>query len=50
LLALHDELKKHWLKEPAFYEAGQIVDAEGNTQGEMKPRNLGGTLFRVEDA
>jgi len=50
LLALHDELKKHWLKEPAFYEAGQIVDAEGNSQGEMKPRNLGGTLFRVEDA
>lgn len=50
LLALHDELKKHWLKEPAFYEAGQIVESSGGTQREMRPRNLGGTLFRVEDA
>lgn len=49
LLALHDELTKHWLKEPAFYEAGQIVDVSGNTQSERKPRSLGGTLFKVEE-
>lgn len=49
LLALHDELKKHWLKEPAYYEGGQITDESGATSKEMKPRNLGGTLFRVEE-
>jgi len=51
LLKLYDELKKHWLKEPAFFEAGQIID-NGNTittEKEMKLRSLGGTLFKVED-
>ncbi|MFU8848494.1 MAG: hypothetical protein ACNA77_07230 [Opitutales bacterium] len=48
LLALHDELKKHWLKEPAYYEGGQFVDESGATSREMKPRSLGGTLFKVE--
>jgi len=48
LLALHDELKKHWLKEPAYFEGGQIVSADEATSKEMKPRSLGGTLFRVE--
>lgn len=49
LIELHDELKKHWLKEPAFFESGQIVDEEEAVSKEMKPRNLGGTLFRVEE-
>lgn len=49
LLELHDELKKHWLKEPAYFEGGQIVDAEEAVSKEMKPRSLGGTLFRVEE-
>jgi hypothetical protein len=48
LLELHDELKKHWLKEPAYFEGGQIVEPGENTQSEMKPRSLGGTLFTVE--
>lgn len=47
LLALYDELTKHWLKAPAFYEDGQIVEAGENTQRTMKPRSLGGTLFTV---
>lgn len=49
LLDLHDELRKHWLKEPAFFEGGQIVSAEEATSREMKPRSLGGTLFRVNE-
>jgi len=48
LLELHDELKKHWLKEPAYYEGGQIVNADEAVDKEMKPRSLGGTLFKVE--
>ena len=48
LLELHEELKKHWLKEPAYYEGGQIVDEAEATSTEMKPRNLGGTLFKVQ--
>ena len=48
LLKLHEELKKHWLKEPAFYEGGQIVSEEESTNKEMKPRSLGGTLFKVQ--
>lgn len=48
LISLHDELKKHWFNEPGFYEDGQIVEEDGNTQSQMKPRRLGGTLFKVE--
>lgn len=48
LLDLYDEVRKHWLKEPAYYEAGQIVDEEDAVDQEMKPRSLGGTLFKVE--
>jgi hypothetical protein len=48
LLELHDELKKHWLKEPAYFEGGQIVEPGENPQSELKPRSLGGTLFVVE--
>ena len=50
LLDLHDQLKKHWLKEPAYFENGQIVtegEETATTQSEMKPRSLGGTLFTV---
>lgn len=49
LIELHDELKKHWLKEPAYFENGQIVDEENATSSEMQPRSLGGTLFTVKD-
>jgi hypothetical protein len=49
LLELHKELKKHWLKEPAFFEGGQIVSEDESTDKEMKPRSLGGTLFKVEE-
>ena len=49
LLELHDELKKHWLKEPAFFEGGQIVSEDEAVDKEMKPRSLGGTLFRVQE-
>jgi hypothetical protein len=49
LLKLHKELKKHWLKEPAFFEGGQIVSEDESTDKEMKPRSLGGTLFKVEE-
>ena len=48
LLELHEELKKHWLKEPAFFEGGQIVSEDESSDKEMKPRSLGGTLFKVE--
>lgn len=47
LLDLFDELQKHWLKEPAYYEAGQIVDADQATSQKMEPRSLGGTRFIV---
>ena len=49
LLELHEELKKHWLKEPAVFEGGQIVSEDESTDKEMKPRSLGGTLFKVEE-
>jgi hypothetical protein len=49
LLELYQELKKHWLKEPAFFEGGQIVSEDESTDKEMKPRTLGGTLFKVEE-
>ena len=49
LLDLHQELKKHWLKEPAFFEGGQIVSEDKSTDKEMKPRSLGGTLFKVQE-
>ena len=49
LLELYEELKKHWLKEPAFFEGGQIVSEDESTDKEMKPRSLGGTLFKVEE-
>ena len=49
LLELHQELKKHWLKEPAFFEGGQIVSEDESNDKEMKPRSLGGTLFKVEE-
>ena len=49
LLDLHQELKKHWLKEPAFFEGGQIVSQDKSTDKEMKPRSLGGTLFKVQE-
>jgi hypothetical protein len=48
LYDLYDELRKHWLKEPTFFEAGQIVTEENAIDKEMKPRSLGGTLFTVE--
>ena len=48
LIELHDELMKHWLKEPAYFEGGQIVDKDEATSSEMKPRSLGGTLFRID--
>ena len=49
LLELHQELKKHWLKEPAFFEGGQIVSQDKAIDKEMKPRSLGGTLFKVQE-
>ena len=49
LVDLYDELRKHWLKEPAYYEDGQIVTEDEATQKKMKPRSLGGTLFKVAD-
>ncbi|WP_269525958.1 hypothetical protein [Coraliomargarita parva] len=50
LLDLFKELQKHWLKKPAFFVDGQIVDEGNNLQNEeLKPRSLGGTLFTVKD-
>jgi len=49
LLELYDELKKHWLKEPTYFEDGQIVEEGSSTTAELKPRTLGGTLFTVEN-
>jgi hypothetical protein len=48
LLDLFDELQKHWIKEPTYFEGGQIV-AEGEaTSSKMEPRSLGGTRFTVK--
>jgi hypothetical protein len=49
LLDLHDELKKHWLKEPAYFASGQIVAEDEAVSQEMKPRSLGGTLFQLQE-
>ncbi len=50
LIELYDELLKHWSKEPAYFEDGQIVDeANQTTQTKKEPRHLGGTLFKVEN-
>jgi len=49
LIELYDELKKHWLREPGFYEGGQLVDEDGAVEGQMRPRNLGGTLFSIQE-
>lgn len=49
VIELYSELMKHWTKEPAFFEDGQIVDADETTETEMKPRSLGGTIFSVEE-
>jgi hypothetical protein len=48
LLDLFDELQKHWIKEPAYYEGGQIVDENEATSKKMEPRSLGGTRFIVK--
>lgn len=48
LYDLFNELKKHWLKEPAYFQDGQIADQTEATSDEMRPRSLGGTIFRVE--
>ena len=48
LIDLFDELQKHWLKEPAYYEGGQIVDEDEATTSKMEPRSLGGTRFIVK--
>lgn len=48
LLDLFDELQKHWIKEPTYYEGGQIVDEDQATSSKMEPRSLGGTRFIVE--
>ena len=48
LLDLFDQLQKHWIKEPTYFEGGQIV-AEGEaTSSKMEPRSLGGTRFIVK--
>jgi len=49
LLDLYNELKKHWLKEPAYYLNGQIVPQDQANNTEAKPRSLGGTIFRVQE-
>lgn len=48
LLDLFDELQKHWIKEPAYYESGQIIDENEATSSKMEPRSLGGTQFIVK--
>ena len=48
LLELYEELQDHLIREPAYYEDGRIIEADGGTGIEEKPRSLGGTLFRVE--
>jgi hypothetical protein len=48
VLELFDQLQKHWIKEPTYFEGGQIV-AEGEaTSRKMEPRSLGGTRFIVK--
>ncbi len=47
LIELYDELSKHLIREPAFYEDGRITSG-GGTQSEESPRSLGGSLFIVE--
>lgn len=50
LIELYSELEKHWKKEPAYFEDGQIVDeANQTTESKLEPRSLGGTLFMVEN-
>jgi hypothetical protein len=48
LLELFEELQKHLIREPAYYEDGRIVDPGGRTETQQRPRSLGGTLFVVE--
>ena len=48
LLELYEELQDHLIREPAYYEDGRIIEADGSTGIEETPRSLGGTLFRVE--
>ena len=47
LLDLFDQLQKHWIKEPTYFEGGQIVAAGEATSSKMEPRSLGGTRFVV---
>ena len=37
------------IKVNIFFEGGQIVREDESTDKEMKPRSLGGTLFKVEE-
>ncbi|MFP4157153.1 MAG: hypothetical protein ACLFU4_05990 [Opitutales bacterium] len=48
LLELYEELQRHLIREPAYYEDGRIVDPDGRTGIQQRPRSLGGTLFVVE--
>ena len=48
LLDLFDKLQKHWIKEPTYFEGGQIVNADESTSSKMEPRSLGGTRFIVK--
>jgi hypothetical protein len=48
LLDLFDQLQKHWIKEPTYFEGGQIVAAGEATSSKMEPRSLGGTRFIVK--
>lgn len=48
LNSLFEELKKHWLKNKAFFKDGKIVDPDEVSDAEEKPRSLGGTRFLVE--
>lgn len=45
LTHLYDELIKHWLNEPTYYEGDRITEVE---DGVLEPRKLGGSLFKVE--
>lgn len=49
LLELYHELRKHLTGEPAFYEGNRLVDSNGGTEIEERPRSLGGTLFILKD-
>jgi hypothetical protein len=48
LLDLFDQLQKHWIKEPTYFNGGQIVAADESTSQKMEPRSLGGTRFIVK--